>query len=491
MANLSKTADVHDVIIVGAGISGINAGYRLQTELPGINYTILEQRDSLGGTWDLFKYPGIRSDSDLHTFGFKWRPWNHPKAIADGKLIKEYLQESAEVYGIDKKIQYHHELKAANWSSDQQAWQLEVVANGETKYFHTRFLLLGTGYYDYKQALETDIPGIENFQGTTIHPQFWPEDYDYTDKNIVIVGSGATAITLLPVLAEKAAHVTLLQRSPTYILTRPSVDPMGSFMHRWLPSWAASKLVRWKFLVLPFLFFKFCRRFPQAARGIIKSATEKELPPSVSHNPHFSPKYNPWEQRLCVCPDGDFYKALRGGKTSIVTDHIENVSEKTITTRDGTVLAPDTIITATGLKIQIAGGAQISVDRQPVRIGEKFLWKGLMLQDLPNLATVIGYTNASWTLGADATALAVCRLLKVMRSKGVSSATPRVPDESKLNVRPVLNLNSTYVERGKGEMPKAADKAPWLPRSTYFSDLWEAQHGNIEQGLQFSRAETT
>ena len=479
-----------DVVIVGAGISGVNAAYRIQSELPDASYSLLEARGSMGGTWDLFKYPGIRSDSDLHTFGFPWRPWKHPKAIADGQSILEYVKESASANGIDKKIQYNTKMINANWSSDQQRWQIEVNSNGEKRFIHARFLLLSTGYYDYDTPLRVDIPGIDSFQGTIIHPQFWPEGLDYAGKNIVIIGSGATAVTLLPILAERAEKVTMLQRSPGYILNQPAVDPLGQWAHKWLPAWLAFKLVRWKYLILPFLFFKFCRAFPMAARRGLRRRTKAELPSNVPHNPHFEPNYNPWEQRLCVCPDGDFYKSLRAGKADLVTDTIDRITEKAIHTKNGTVLTPDIIITATGLKIQIGGGAKMVVDGARVDVATRFLWKSIMLQDVPNMATVIGYTNASWTLGADATALSVCRLIKTMKKKNATSATPRAKDPEKLSVVSVLNLNSTYVEKGKGEMPKAATTAPWKPRSTYFADIYEARYGDIEQGLQFLRMHT-
>ena len=476
-----------DVVIVGAGISGVNAAYRIQTELPDASYIILEARGGMGGTWDLFKYPGIRSDSDLHTFGFPWRPWTGKNAIVDGISIRDYIRESAAVNGIDRKVLYHHKAISGNWSTDQQAWSLLVDADREKRYFHGRFVIFSTGYYDYEEALPSLVPGIDNFKGTAIHPQFWPEDLDYKDKKIAVIGSGATAVTLVPVLAEEASQVTMVQRSPTYILSRPRSDPMGEWMKKFLPSWIAYRLIRLKFLVLPFLFFKFCRQYPTAARRIIKNATVKQLPSDIPHDPNFEPKYNPWEQRLCMCPDGDFYKSLNAGNVNIVTGTIETVTEHGIQMQSGEILDPDIIITATGLKILIAGGIKFSIDNEHIDITKKFLWKGIMLQDLPNAATVIGYTNASWTLGADATAVHVCRLLKYMKENGHTMVVPRLHDPS--SVKPVspLNLNSTYVEKGKGSMPKAGDTAPWLPRSTYFTDLWEAKFGNIHDQLEFSR----
>jgi cation diffusion facilitator CzcD-associated flavoprotein CzcO len=479
----------YDMIIIGAGISGINAGYRVQTQLPNYKYTILESRSAIGGTWDLFRYPGIRSDSDLHTFGFPWRPWTDKKAIADGTSIRNYIRESAEEYGIEKKIQFHHRVLAADWSSDEQQWALNVDADGEKRTYYARFIIFSTGYYNYSEPLQTSIPGLDSFKGKIIHPQFWPEDYDYSDKKMVIIGSGATAVTLLPVVAEKVARVTMLQRSPGYVMTLPSEDPMGNFARWFLPNWLAFKLVRWKFLLLPFIFYQFCRAFPNAARKILKKRTEKDLPKSIPYDPNFKPKYNPWEQRLCVCPDGDFFKALAKGNADVVTDHIKTVTEHGITTKNGTTLDADIIVTATGLKIQLAGGARLSVDGKPINVGEKFMWKGMMLQDLPNTAFVIGYTNASWTLGADATAQHVTRLLKYIDSQGMTSATPRVGKGEKLSVNPVLNLSSTYIEKAKGLLPKAGDAGPWRPRNNYLTDHWVASHGNLTTGMHFEGIE--
>ncbi|KAH6716395.1 monooxygenase flavin-binding family protein-like protein [Leptodontidium sp. MPI-SDFR-AT-0119] len=477
-----------DVIIIGAGISGINAGYRVQTELPGYQYTILEARGAIGGTWDLFRYPGIRSDSDLHTFGFPWRPWSKANSIADGPSIRKYIRESAEVNGIDRKIRFHNKLLSADWSTSTQRWTLSVNADGEKTHLSARFVIFSTGYYDYNTPLKASIPGIDNFQGETIHPQFWPKDYDYTGKKMIIIGSGATAITLLPNLAEKAAHVTVLQRSPSYIMAIPAVDPTANFIRKWLPTWFGHTIVRWKFLILPFIFFKFCRAFPNAARKVIQDNTKKQLGNcNVPLDPNFKPSYNPWEQRLCVCPDGDFFKALHRGNADMVTDTIKTVTANGIQTDSGKSIDADVIITATGLKMQLAGGSKITVDSKPIDVSTKYVWKGVMLQDVPNAAIVVGYTNASWTLGADATARLVCRLLKKMDQgrEGVVVATldPRL----KLNPSPMVNLSSTYIEKAKGEMPKSGDVAPWKPRSNYLTDYWVAGYGNLTNGLKFSK----
>jgi cation diffusion facilitator CzcD-associated flavoprotein CzcO len=488
MGSIAKpTVKNVDVIIVGAGISGIDAGYRVQTELPGYTYTILESRNAIGGTWDLFRYPGIRSDSDLHTFGFPWRPWSKANTIADGESIRNYVRESAEKYGIDRKIQFHHKLESADWSSEDQQWKLSVHANGEQKTFAARFMILSTGYYDYNEPLKANIPGIDNFKGTVIHPQFWPEDLDYTGKRIVIIGSGATAITLLPNLAEKAAQVTMLQRSPSYVMALPAVDPTGSFIRKWLPPWLAQPITRWKFIILPFIFFKFCRAFPNAARKVIQRNTKQQLPAFIPHDPHFKPSYSPWEQRLCICPDGDFFKAFENKKANVMTDTIKNVTATAIETASGKTLETDIIITATGLKMQLAGGSTISIDGKKVDISKKFVWKGIMLQDVPNACVVVGYTNASWTLGADATALLVCRLIKHMEQNKQSSAAPRIRDGQTIKPMPLLNLNSTYIEKAKGSLPAAGDVAPWKPRSSYMADYWNATYGSLTQDMHFTR----
>lgn len=476
---------VYDVIIVGAGISGINAAYRVQTSLPGASYTILEARNAMGGTWDLFRFPGIRSDSDLYTFGFPWRPWMDKKLIAEGESIRKYIKESAAENGIDQKVQFKHKLVSANWSSDQQAWTLQVDAEGEKKVFHARFVVLSTGYYDYEEVLPATIPGIESFKGKVLHPQFWPHDYDYAGKKVIIIGSGATAVTLVPVMAEKAAHVTMLQRSPGYILSRPSIDPTATWMSKIFPLWLVYSLIRTKFLIVSLLFVNFCRSFPHAARRMIIKETQKRLPKNVPHDPHFEPRYNPWEQRLCLDPDAKFFKALRTGKADVVTGIIKSVNERGIEMHSGEHLDADLIVTATGLKLQVGGGTSISIDNTPVDIASKFLWRGVMIEDLPNMAAVIGYTNASWTLGADATAQHICRLLKYMQKNGLTSAVPRCREEG-MEVVPVLDLNSTYVERGKGSLPKAGGRGPWRPRRAYWRDMWEAKFGSF-RGLVFEK----
>lgn len=486
---MSKT---FDVIIVGAGISGINAAYRLQSELPNYSYAILEARDDLGGTWDLFKYPGIRSDSDLFTFGFQFNPWSRDNPIAEGAAIKEYMRDTAQKFGIHDNILFRHRLNSADWSSKTNTWSLAVNAQGEETNqaaqhtFTARYVIFGTGYYNYKEPLKADIPGLDDFQGQIVHPQFWPEDLQYKQKKVVIIGSGATAVTLLPNLAKQAERVTMLQRSPTYILSLPNrirthwlsyIMPQSWYTHMQRVMWIYSAR----------LLFLFCQRFPNFSRWLLKLDVSRQLPNQIAHDPHFKPKYNPWDQRLCVCPDGDLFASLRQGKADVKTDTIRQVTKRGIELTSGDKLDADIIITATGLRLQIAGGAKLSVDGKKIEIGEKYLWNGVMLQDLPNAAFVIGYTNASWTLGADATAQFICRLLKSLESRKLIVATPRLKekDASSLQDRKLLGLNSTYVSVAGSVLPKAADRGPWQPRDHYMKDIKFATRGDIDTGLEY------
>lgn len=474
-----------DVAIIGAGISGIDAAYRVQTQAPKeTTYMILEARDDMGGTWSFFKFPGIRSDSDLHTFGFPWRPWPERRPIADAPSILKYLKESASIYGIDKQIRFRHKLISADWSSRDLIWTLNVQANGEPRILHARFLIMGTGYYDYDEPLQASIPGLDRFKGKVVHPQFWPEDLEYEGKRMVIIGSGATAVTLLPSLAERAEHVVMLQRSPSYILSLPSQDKLGVLIHQLLPNSIAYWIQRLQWILLGYVLYYYCSTFPNAAKRFLKRETIKQLPKGIPHDPHFKPAYNPWEQRLCLCPDGDFYKALRRGKASITTGSIKTVTETGIELQDCSFIGTDIIVTATGLKILLAGGARLSIDGKPLNPADKFLWKGAMMQDLPNVAFVVGYTNASWTLGADATAQLIARLLNMMQKKGVVAAVPRLEHPEKMKSVPMLNLNSTYIRKAAGIMPKAGE-GQWAPRSNYFVDIKEARWGDIVSGLQF------
>ncbi|RHZ52910.1 flavin-containing monooxygenase [Aspergillus thermomutatus] len=475
----------YDIIIVGAGISGINAAYRIQSQLPNHRYAILEARNAIGGTWDLFKYPGIRSDSDLFTFGFSWNPWNQDNPIAEGASISKYMRDTAAQYGIDKHIHFQHRLLAADWSSADNVWKLAVDHEGAPKSYTARFVIFGTGYYNYHEPLTADVPGLNQFQGQVIHPQFWPEDLDYTDKKVVIIGSGATAVTLLPKMAEKAAKVTMLQRSPTYILALP--NRQSSLLSWILPNTINRKLQRLRWIITSRFFFLFCQTFPWMARLLLKLSVVRQLPKNIPHDPHFKPRYNPWDQRLCVCPDGDFFRSLHTGHADVKTDTIRQVTATGIELNSGDFLDADIIVTATGLKLQMAGGTSITVDGEKQRVPDKYLWNGVMLQDLPNASFVIGYTNASWTLGADATALFVCRLLKWMERHHKVAAIPRLNPGLARQMQPrrLLNLNSTYVTAAEKDLPKAADRGPWQPRDNYLSDLMFAKYGRLDQGLEW------
>jgi len=484
------TGNAFDVVCIGAGISGINTAYRLQTQTPHLSYTILENRSAMGGTWDLFKYPGIRSDSDLYTFGFPFRPWQQQHPIADGASIMKYINDTAEEFGIDKHIQYQHRVNSVSWKSDQQHWVLDVLVNGsEKKTIYAKFIVLGTGYYNYNEPLAATIPGIENFGGSIVHPQFWPQDLDYTGKKVVIIGSGATAITMLPAMTDKAEKVTMLQRSPSYVVNQPQSSPIDQFLRRILPAAWAFKVIRMRFFLLGFLFFNFCHYFPNAARNALRKDTIKELPKNIPHDPHFEPSYSPWQQRMCMAPSGDFYEALRNGKGDVATGVIKEVTDHAISLESGQVVDADIIITATGLKVRFGGGIQMYVDEKPVNMSDKYVWKGALLQDVPNFIFVMGYVNASWTLGSDATAQLTTRLLNTMRSRKMTSVVPRATDASSMEERPSLNLSSTYLKIAlkTGAMPKAGSGGPWKARSNYMVDMWNAKWGDLNTGLQFYR----
>ncbi|OQU98453.1 hypothetical protein CLAIMM_04239 isoform 2 [Cladophialophora immunda] len=466
----------YDVVIVGAGISGIAFAYRLQERNPDLTYCILEARHEIGGTWSLFQYPGIRSDSDLFTFGFPWRPWKERTAMASGPQITRYLKECAAQEGIDQKIKFGHHLNQAQWSSLNKIWTLHITADTAQKTLRTRFLLLGTGYYDYQKGLKVDIPGIQNFRGPVIHPQFWPSDLDYANKKIVIIGSGATAITLLPSVANSAAHVTMLQRSPSYIISVPSEDKTEIAIRFVFPERVAVSLIRYKWILTSFLLVSFCQWFPNVARRLFNSATKAQLPPGMELDPNFNPRYNPWEQRLCACPDGDFYTCLRNGTASVKTGVIDMVTSTSIRLRSGEELLPDIIITATGLKLRFGGGIDFVVDDQKFRLAGSLAWQGALLEGLPNLMFAFGYVDASWTMGAEATAQLACRLLAQMKKRNFRMIVPRQSDKekAKTKVLPFWRLNSTYVREGNADMPRAGDRGPWRRRSYYWKDIMTA-----------------
>ena len=476
-----------DVIIVGAGISGLNAAYRVQNQAPSkLSYCILEGRENLGGTWDLFKYPGIRSDSDIFTFGFPWSPWTEGTALGSGEQIKKYLNASVQSAGIDQNICYRHFVESADWSSKDKQWVLSVRVPGEEKplEFRSRFVMLGTGYYDYDTPLQTDIPGISNFEGKVIHPQFWPTDFDYTDKEIVIIGSGATAVTILPSVSDRAKRTTMLQRSPGYIFSLPTTSLLGYLLFLIFPASIAHFFSRMFWLFKSHATTWFCRGAPGLAKWYIKQMTLKQLPPNIKWDPNFKPKYNPWEQRFCASMDGDFYAALRSGKADIITDTIKTVTKNTIELNSGNTLHPDVIVTATGLKLKFAGGIKFSVDGTQFNFADKFAWKSAMLADVPNLVFMTGYETASWTLGADVSAQLFVRLLKKMEKTGAKTATPRLrAGDEKMPEKSMLALSSTYLKNARLVLPKGGI-GQWAPKTNYFEDIWGVQWGDISTGIK-------
>jgi len=456
------SAEHVDVLIVGAGLSGIGAACHLQAKCPGKSYLILEGRAATGGTWDLFRYPGIRSDSDMFTLGYGFRPWRGAKAIADGPSILSYLRETASHYGVDRKIRLGHLVKRASWSSELARWsvEVEVDAGNALISFTCGFLFMCSGYYNYDRGYTPSLPGLERFRGALVHPQEWPEDLDYADKRVVVIGSGATAVTLVPELAKQTRHVTMLQRSPTYIVSRPSEDEIANRLYRHLPTRLAYRLARWKNVLRTMYFRDLARRKPdEVKRGILHLARQ-QLGPDYDVERHLAPSYNPWDQRLCLVPDGDLFAALKAGSASIVTDHIESFTEAGILLRSGAELDADIVVTATGLDLRMLGGLQILVDGVEIGTSRTLIYKSLMFSDVPNLAWTMGYTSASWTLKSDLTAGYVCRLLNYMDRRGYASCVPRrgaAADNDEIS----LDLTSGYIVRARDRLPRQGAQAPW------------------------------
>ncbi|KAF2398120.1 FAD/NAD(P)-binding domain-containing protein [Trichodelitschia bisporula] len=485
----------YDVVIVGAGISGINMAYRLQENLAKKSYTIIEARANMGGTWDLMRYPGIRSDSDLYTFSFAWAPWTQPTPIAEGGAIVKHMKESAARYGIDKHIQYRHKVKEAHWHSRLQNWTLVVEVTGEDgevtkKEIRAKFVVLGTGYYDYDKPQEAQIPGLENFKGKVIHPQFWPEDLDYAGKSIAVVGSGATAVTLIPALAKTAGRVTMVQRSPSYIVSIPNRAATKAWWQRILPQWLEARITRFRWLIMGFLYRRYLSADGEKTKLFLAKVTQAQLPKRIPYSPHFEPKYLPWAQRMCLCPDGDFFKALHSGNTDVATGVIKTVTEDKIVLESGQEVEADILITATGLRMKYGGNCEYYVDGEHIEWGSKFMYRGWMVQDMPNLALVQGYTKASWTLGADATAVWVIRMLKHLDKKKLSSATPRIPKPGAVKITGlpgIMGLTSTYIMSALDRLPKTSDEAPWQGRGNYLQDLYDAKFASFKN-VQFTMA---
>ena len=479
-----------DVLIVGAGLSGVGAGCHLRAKCPDRTFAILEARDAIGGTWDLFRYPGIRSDSDMHTLGYAFRPWDEATALADGPSILQYVRDTAREHGVDERVRYGHRVVRAAWSSAETRWTVDVerAGTGDTVQMTCGFLFGCTGYYRYDEGYTPALPGIERFGGRVVHPQHWPEDLDYTGKRVVVIGSGATAVTLVPAMAGRAAHVTQLQRSPSYVVTLPSEDPVAEYLRKRFPVKWAYHVVRWKNVLSQVAFFQLSRRAPRVVKRVIRLDQQRRLPKGFAIDPHFTPTYEPWDERVCLVPDGDLFAALSGGSASIVTDRIDTFTETGIRLVSGDELDADVVVTATGLNMLLIGGIELEVDGEPVRLPEKLGYKGMMLSDVPNFAMAVGYTNASWTLKADLTCAYVCRLLNHMAEHGLAQVTPRNHDPDVATV-PFIDLQSGYVRRAIDRFPKQGTEWPWRLHQNYLRDTVLLRRGTLDDGaLEFRRA---
>jgi cation diffusion facilitator CzcD-associated flavoprotein CzcO len=479
-----------DVLIVGAGLSGIGAAYHLQERLPGKSYAILEARDALGGTWDLFRYPGIRSDSDMHTLGYRFRPWAEGRSLADGPAILEYLRRTAEENGITGRIRFGHRVVRAEWSSGRALWTVTAVRDdGEEVTLTCSFLSVCSGYYRYDEGFTPDFEGVDRFGGTVIHPQHWPEDLDYAGKRVVVIGSGATAVTLVPAMARDASKVTMLQRSPTYVVSLPNEDRIAQALDRVLPGRAVSTIVRWKNVLLQMLVYRLARRRPKLVRRLVRRGVERHLPEGYDVDTHFEPRYDPWDQRLCLVPDGDLFEAIAAGRAEVVTDRIASFTERGLALESGRELEADLIVTATGLNLLFLGGMELVVDGEAVDPARSLTYKGMMLSGVPNMIFTVGYTNASWTLKADLVAEYACRLIEHMDATDRQICAPAEPADTVEEV-PLIDFNSGYVLRSIDRLPKQGSERPWRLRQNYPLDLRELRIGPIDDGtLRFSRAE--
>ena len=485
------TQNHFNVIVVGAGISGIGAGYYLQKKCPNKSFVILEGRDNIGGTWDLFRYPGIRSDSDMNTMGFRFKPWMGVKSIADGPSILSYLHETVKENDLNKKIHFNQWVNEASWSSKDAQWTVQAKnkKTQELQDFTCDFLFLCGGYYNYEEGYTPHFAGRENFLGQIIHPQKWPKNLDYKNKKVVVIGSGATAVTIIPTMAEEAAHVTMLQRSPTYFLSAPDEDPVGNFLKKFISSKLTYKLVRWKNIRFQWWFFQKCRKFPKKVKEFLIKQVREELGPNYDIETHFTPKYNPWEQRMCLVPNGDFFNAINAGKASVITDHIDRFTKKGIKLKSGGEVEADLIVTATGLNLEVCNGIKLEVDNNEVDISKTMTYKGMMFSDVPNLVATFGYTNASWTLRADLTSEYVCRLLNFMDKKGYANCCPRTAE----HVEPDgdwLDFTSGYVKRSMHKFPKQGSRDPWRNTQNFPKDVLAIRWGNIDnKELKFTSLE--
>jgi len=473
-----------DVLIIGAGLSGISMACHLKQACPNKTFAILERRQAIGGTWDLFRYPGIRSDSDMASFGFDFRPWNGLSVLASGGDIRQYIQETAEAYQVDGTIKFNLKTVKANWDSSQARWTVFAVneATQETVEYTCDFLIPCTGYYNYDEGFLPEFNGYDNFKGKLVHPQKWPEDLDYTDKNVVVIGSGATAVTLVPAMAEKAKHITMLQRSPSYIFTVPSVDRVSKFLRKFLPENWVFKMARKRNIALQRLFFKLAKRRPKLIRGLALRGVKRQLKGSADLS-HFSPDYNPWDQRMCAVPDGDLFAAIRHGKASVVTDHIDHFTDNGIQLKSGKYLSADIIVTATGLNIQILGGMDLYKDNKKVELNDLMTYKAVLAESMPNIAWIFGYTNASWTLKADISAHYLCRLLQYMDEHKVHVVVPENTTETALDETVMDEMSSGYIQRAKHILPKQGASLPWRVLNKYEVDKQTLVKDPIDDGI--------
>jgi monooxygenase len=489
-ASLDTTPGHVDVLIVGAGVSGIGAAYYLQREHPQRSFMILEARDATGGTWDLFRFPGIRSDSDLHTFGYEFKPWRDEHAIASADKILAYLRETAAEHGIDRKIRFRSKVVSASWSSQDARWTVEVdrADTGERTTLTCNWLFCAGGYYRYDEGFTPRFEGRERFRGLIIHPQHWPADLDYTGQRVLVIGSGATAVTLIPAMADTAAHVTMLQRTPSYVMAMPSKDKLANRLRTLLGEDRGYAITRRKNIIQQQAIWRFCQKYPKAARRIIRNLNAKMLPAGYPVDEHFNPPYNPWDQRLCLAPNGDLFKAIRNGHASIVTDRIATFTEQGVLLESGRELEADIIVTATGLNVQAMGGMSLTVDGRPISLPDTIAFKGMMLSGVPNFAYAIGYTNSSWTLKIGLLCEHFCRLLAYMDAHGYNTARPE-PADPDMPTRPLLNFAAGYVQRAIGQLPRQGDRAPWLTSMSYASDVKLLRRLPVQDPeLHFSRS---
>ena len=486
---MPKAAEHTDVLIVGAGLSGIGLAYYLQRDRPGSQYVILESRGASGGTWDLFRYPGIRSDSDLFTFGYEFKPWKDEKAIADAPAILSYLRETAAENRIDQHIRYHCKVIQANWHESESLWWVDIenTDTGKRSRMSCKWLFSAAGYYRYDEGFTPQFEGRDRFQGQIIHPQHWPEDLDYTNKRVVVIGSGATAVTLVPAMTDRAAHVTMLQRTPTYVMNLPARDPIANTLRKLLPEETAYKLTRKKNIALSRTIWRFCQKYPDAARRLIRYTNKRMLPENYPVDEHFNPPYNPWDQRLCAVPDGDLFKMIGAGKASVVTDRIRTFTEKGLLLESGRELEADIIVTATGLNVQLFGGIQLQLDGKPVEMSKTVAFKGMMLSGVPNFAFAIGYTNSSWTLKVGLLCEHFCRLLNYMDSKGYSACRPELPSAD-MPTRPLLDFGAGYIQRVLDNLPRQGPGAPWVMSMDYEADVKALRKGPVvDRYLHFTK----